>query len=87
VSERSVKAQRALHARPASELAGLAAGFEATVEIEVGERSANAKSVLSLMAIDLEAGDEVTVRASGDDAELALAAVSELLGAAEGDGG
>jgi phosphocarrier protein HPr len=83
VSERSVTAQRSLHARPASELAGLAAGFAASVEIAVGERSANAKSILSLMAFDLEVGDDVTVRASGEEAEPALEAVAAMLSSKE----
>jgi phosphotransferase system HPr (HPr) family protein len=84
MSERTLIARRSLHARPASLLADLAAGFDCELALEVGERSANAKSVLSLMAIDLETGDEVRVRAEGDDEEAALDAVATMLNSPEG---
>lgn len=87
MSELRIGAGRALHARPASLLAGAAAKFDSTVELEVSGRSANAKSVLSLMALDLEAGDEVLVRARGADAEHAVKAVSEMLSSAEDSDG
>jgi phosphotransferase system HPr (HPr) family protein len=77
-------AKRSLHARPASLLADLAAGFDCEIKLEVGERSANAKSVLSLMALDLEVGDEILVRADGDGDEAALSAISTMLRVPEG---
>ncbi|MBN2562901.1 MAG: phosphoenolpyruvate--protein phosphotransferase [Phycisphaerae bacterium] len=69
-----------LHARPASELADVAARFAADVEL-VNERTgagANAKSVLAVIAIDVKEGDTCRVRAAGADAEAALAAISDF---------
>jgi phosphotransferase system HPr (HPr) family protein len=71
--KRVVTASQALHARPASLLARAAAGFESKLSVALGEAEADAKSVLSLMALDVAAGDSVTVRADGPDAEEAIA--------------
>jgi phosphotransferase system HPr (HPr) family protein len=87
MSERKLAARRALHARPASLLAKLATEFDAEVALEVAGRTANAKSVLSLMALDLEAGDDVLVRARGTDAKRALEAISTMLSSAEAKDG
>jgi phosphotransferase system HPr (HPr) family protein len=84
MSERKLVAMRSLHARPASRLADLAAGFACGVKLEAGGRSANAKSVLALMSLDLEVGDEVSVRADGDGEVAALSAIAAMLGAPEG---
>jgi phosphotransferase system HPr (HPr) family protein len=79
VSERTVVCAQALHARPASTVVAAAGGFAAAVAIEVDGRTANAKSVLSLMALDVAAGDRVVVRADGPDADAAVAAIDAVL--------
>jgi phosphotransferase system HPr (HPr) family protein len=81
--EQTLVTRRSLHARPAALLADLAAGFDCSIKLEAGGRSANAKSVLSLMALDLEIGDKVLVQADGDDDETAARAVAAMLGVAE----
>jgi phosphotransferase system HPr (HPr) family protein len=72
-----------LHARPAGLLARTAAGFTAAVTVCTGERSANARSVLEVMALGAVAGTEVTLRAAGPDAEAAVVALSAALAVAE----
>lgn len=68
-----------LHARPAGSLAIAAAKFESTIELSSGGGSANAKSVLSVMGIGATSGQQVTVRATGPDADRAVAAIVEIL--------
>lgn len=69
-----------LHARPAAELAGLVSGFDAAVQVGApGAALVDATSVLGVVAKGLRGGDEVTVAASGADAQAALEAVRELL--------
>jgi phosphotransferase system HPr (HPr) family protein len=86
MSERNVVATAAVHARPASRLAQAAAAFTSEITLESGDRQGNAKSVLSLLALDVDAGDRVLVRAVGDDAEDAVAAVEAVLAEAHEDG-
>jgi phosphotransferase system HPr (HPr) family protein len=79
MSERRVVAGAALHARPASSLARAAAGFASEIRLSSGGREGNAKSVLSVLALDVAAGTEVIVRADGPDAEAALAQLTGLI--------
>ena len=72
-----------LHARPAGQVSQLAAGFDAEVELVVGSRTARAASVLAVMGLGAQAGQQIEVRASGPDAAQAASAVAAVLGAAE----
>jgi phosphocarrier protein HPr len=78
-SERSVILAGDLHARPAGSLAIAAAGFESSIELLAGNSKADAKSVLAVMGIGATTGQQVTVRATGPDAEKAVAAITEIL--------
>ena len=75
-----------LHARPAAVLAQAAKGFEATVHLHTARSSANAKSLVAIMALQTVYGDAVRVSAAGPDAEAALKALTELLAAGCGEG-
>jgi phosphotransferase system HPr (HPr) family protein len=68
-----------LHARPAASLAIAAAMFESQIALRVGDRRADAKSVLSVMGIGASSGQQVRVQAEGPDAAQAVEALSELL--------
>jgi phosphocarrier protein FPr len=74
-----------LHARPAAEIVEGLMDFDAEVNITAGERHANAASITQLIALGATPGDEVTVSASGTDAEGAIdVVVSVLLGERDG---
>ena len=73
-----------LHARPAAVLAQAAKGFAATIQLHKQGESANAKSLVAIMALQTVCGDSVYLSACGSDAEQALKVLSELL--AEGCG-
>ena len=68
-----------LHARPAGALAVAAAQYSSAVSITAGASSADAKSVLSVMALGAASGQQVTVSADGPDAQDAVAAVLAIL--------
>ncbi len=85
-SERAVKLDGDLHARPAGALAVAAARFSASVSLSAGGRSADAKSVLAVMGLGATGGQLVTVSAEGPDAGEAVAAVVAILGQATGVG-
>jgi phosphotransferase system HPr (HPr) family protein len=76
-----------LHARPAGALAVAAAKFTADVSLTVGEKTANAKSVLAVMGLGATSGQQITAAAEGPDAEQAVAAVVAILGDATKVGG
>lgn len=64
-----------LHARPAAELARLAGSLSSAVHLEIGDRTVDASSVLSVMAAGVKAGQAVVVECDGEQAEADLAAV------------
>lgn len=68
-----------LHARPAAMLVAKAKTFSSSIALHKGERSANAKSLVSIMALETSLGDEVCLKAEGVDAHSAIDALSEAI--------
>ncbi len=68
-----------LHARPAALVAAAARRFSADVRLLKGGREANARSVVSIMALEVSGGDTVTVVARGENAAEAVAAIEQTL--------
>ena len=75
----AVAAETGLHARPAAVIATTARKFSADVRLVKDGREANARSVVSIMALEAAGGDPVTIVARGPDAAAAVAAISEKL--------
>lgn len=74
-----------LHARPAAVLAAEAKKFKSDIRLLRGEDQANAKSVVALMGLATQRGDQIRVRASGPDAGEAVRCLSALLAAGCGE--
>ena len=74
-----VTEEAGLHARPAAAFAQTAArsGAEVTVARDGGQE-VPARSVLSLMTLNIRCGDAIVLRASGADAESVLDALAEI---------
>lgn len=68
-----------LHARPAALFVQTAQRFASTVEVRLGERRANGKSILSILTLGANQGASVTISAEGDDAQQALASLKALV--------
>ena len=68
-----------LHARPAAVLAQAAKGFNASIYLHKQTQSANAKSLVAIMALQTVHGDTLQVSAAGTDAEAAIKALVALL--------
>ena len=68
-----------LHARPAGQVATLAAQFEANLEIASQNEWVSARSVLSMLSLAIGPGSHVRVRAEGPDEENAVDAIGALL--------
>jgi phosphotransferase system HPr (HPr) family protein len=76
--ERQLKlpSEVALHARPAAAFVRTAMGFQAQIVVVNGEREADAKSLMSVLALGATGGTELVVRAEGDDAPGAVEALA-----------
>jgi multiphosphoryl transfer protein len=73
-----------LHARPAAAFARSARQHAGEVTVACGQRAANGKSVVSLMALDARTGDELAIAASGAHAEAIVIELAALVGAGAG---
>ena len=68
-----------LHARPASMFVQTAARFESTITVASNGRVANAKRMLSVLQLGAEHGASLTITAEGDDAAVAVEALTGLV--------
>ncbi|MBO5474324.1 MAG: HPr family phosphocarrier protein [Lachnospiraceae bacterium] len=74
-----IKLESGLEARPVAMLVQVASQFESTVYINSGDRKVNAKSIMGMMSLGLDNGEEVTVTAEGSDEEAAVTEIEKFL--------
>lgn len=67
-----------LHARPAALIARSIAQFSAQVAITFRKKTANAKSVLGLLMLQVPCNSSIVIRTSGEEAGKALQIIEEL---------
>jgi phosphotransferase system HPr (HPr) family protein len=68
-----------LHARPAARFVKTAIKFKSNIKIHKDKNEADAKSITSILFLDARKGDEITIRATGEDAKDALEALTKLI--------
>ena len=68
-----------LHARACAKLVKAAAHYESRVELLQGDKSADAKSIMSLMMLAAPQGSQLTLKAEGADAQAAAAEIMQLI--------
>lgn len=67
-----------LHARPAGKISQEAQRYAAAITIYSRDAEADAKSILDVLTLAAPQGTELTLRAHGPDAALALEGLSRL---------
>jgi phosphocarrier protein len=77
--------QAGIHARPSSEIVKTASRFASAITLSLDGLDVNAKSIMGVMMLAAPCGATVTARATGDDAEAALAALAELFASRFGE--
>ncbi len=75
-----IQLKNGLEARPVAVLVQVASQHESTVYIESAGKKVNAKSIMGMMSLGLDSGEEVTVIADGKDEEDAVASIEKFLG-------
>ncbi|HAK51806.1 MAG TPA: HPr family phosphocarrier protein [Gammaproteobacteria bacterium] len=68
-----------LHARAASVFVKKATEFSSTITVRNLEKSSNGKSIMSMMLLEASCGTEIELQAEGDDEQLAIDALTELI--------
>ena len=78
--EIEIKLAGGLEARPVAMLVQVASQYESSVYIQTGEnKRVNAKSIMGMMSLGLNAGEKVTVEADGADEESAINHIEKYL--------
>ena len=68
-----------LEARPAAMLVQVASQYDSKIYLEADAKRVNAKSIMGMMTLGLDAGEEITLSANGDDEAAAMTSIEEYL--------
>ena len=75
----TIRLSSGLEARPVAMLVQVASQYESEVYVESGRKKVNAKSIMGMMTLGLDAGEEITLSANGEDEEAAMAGIEQYL--------
>ncbi|BDU39851.1 fused PTS fructose transporter subunit IIA/HPr protein [Vibrio nigripulchritudo] len=85
----SIKNEHGLHARPGAMLVAEAKKFDATIKVtnlNGDGQSANAKSLMKVIALGVKRGHELKFIAQGEDAQQAIDAIGQAIASGLGEG-
>ena len=68
-----------LHARAAAQLVQLASGFNSHIEIEKDGKRINGKSIMGVMMLAASKGSTITLHAAGDDEQVSIDRLCQLI--------
>ena len=68
-----------LEARPIAMLVQVASQYSSNIYLESEAKKVNAKSIMGMMSLGLDAGESVTVSVEGEDEEAAAAKIEEIM--------
>ena len=74
-----IRNTKGLHARAAAKFCKTAGQFNADVRVSKGGPEVSGSSIMGLMMLGAALGDHITISASGDGAEQAVATLAELV--------
>lgn len=74
-----IKLDHGLEARPVAMLVQVASRHDSTVYLEAEGKKVNAKSIMGMMSLGLDAGEMVNVIADGSDEDEAISNIEEYL--------
>ncbi|MBQ1487592.1 MAG: HPr family phosphocarrier protein [Lachnospiraceae bacterium] len=78
--EMTVKLSGGMEARPVAMLVQVASQYDSSIYLQVGEgKKVNAKSIMGMMSLGLNAGEKVTVVADGSDEVPAMEEIENYL--------
>jgi len=77
--EHSVKLNPSFEAASAARLVQAATRFKSHISLVCGEKTANAKSIMGLISLDLHGGDTIKIIASGEDEHEVIPELEKIL--------
>lgn len=74
-----VKSKQGLHARPAAMFVELANKFASKIRVRKDDLIVDGKSILNILMLGVECGDEILIEVEGEDAEEAILALERIV--------
>ncbi len=71
-----------VEARPVAEIVQTASQYESTIYLISGTKKINAKSIMGMMSLGLDNGEELAVMADGEDEAIAVENIEKFLSGA-----
>ncbi len=68
-----------LHARPASKITNEASKYKSDIKILMDGKTANAKSLINLMALGVKKNNKIEIQAKGLDETAAIEGIEKIL--------
>ena len=75
----TIQLSTGLDARPVAQLVQVASQFNSEIYVEIGKKKVNAKSIMGMMTLGLDSGEEITLSATGEDEEAAMSSIEKYL--------
>ncbi len=75
-----------LHARPAKVFVNTAKQFESDIRVEHGDKTANAKSLISMLTLGVESGSQIRILVDGADEDVAIQELQTAVANGLGEG-
>ena len=75
----TVQLANGLEARPVAPLVQVASQYESKIYVETENKKVNAKSIMGMMTLGLNAGESVVVSAEGTDEQAAIENIEKYL--------
>ena len=73
-----IKSESGLHARPASLFVEEAMKYKSNIYVLKDGRQVSAKSIINILSMGAERGQEITISAEGEDEKIAVQALTAL---------
>lgn len=75
----TITSENGIHARPASQIVNFAQGCSSEIFFIKDENRYNTKSIMSIMSMGLQKGDEIFIEVIGNDQVVAEKKILELI--------
>lgn len=75
----TIKNSTGLHARPIAILVKKTNAFPCEISLVKGEKKANAKSIMSVLALGVSANERITILTAGDKEDEAMQVIGDFL--------
>jgi phosphocarrier protein HPr len=86
VKKLRIENELGLHARAAAKIVALAAQYKASLFLKKEDQEVEGSSILSILTLACPRGTELVARATGEDSQMLLSALSSLFEQKFGEG-